>query len=255
MADVSRSDLDESTPAAAGSPPPAPGSGPGESGGPTGQQPTGTKRGVSAFTVIGIVLLVAGLSCLGWVGYQYFGTNVVAEKAFVTERDQLRERWAEKATSAPTSQPKAIPGEAIALLRIPAFGATYEIPILAGTELSVLSKGVGHYTSTADPGQIGNFAIAGHRVTHGQPFSRLMELNAGDKVVVETRQAIYTYVLDEPPRQLTVKDTDTWVIDPVPGKPDAKPSQALLTLTTCQDLFHSPDRSIGFGHLESTKNK
>ena len=58
--------------------------------------------------------------------------------------------------------------------------------------------------------------------------------------MVETRDAVYTYVMDEPPKQLTVTDTDTWVIDPVPGKPDAKPTQALITLTTCQDLFHSP---------------
>jgi sortase A len=41
----------------------------------------------------------------------------------------------------------------------------------------------------------------------------------------------------------------------VPGKPGAVPTEALITLTTCQDLFHSPDRSIGFGHLESTKDK
>ena len=83
----------------------------------------------------------------------------------------------------------------------------------------------------------------------------MLELDKGDKIIVETRQAVYTYVLDESPKQLTVKDTDTWVIDPVPGKPDTKPTQPLITLTTCQDLFHSPDRSIGFGHLESTQNK
>ena len=258
MADVSRSDLDSSR-ATAGSTSLDPGRRPGGPGRPAARRPTGKKKGASAFTVIGIVLLVAGLSCLGWVGYQYFGTNLVSQRAFVTERDHLRATWADEARSKPATKPKAkaavLPGDAIALLRIPAFGAEYEIPILAGTELSILSKGVGHYTSTAEPGQIGNFAIAGHRVTHGQPFSRLMELNPGDKVEVETRQAIYTYVLDEPPRKLTVSDTDTWVIDPVPGQPDAKPSRALLTLTTCQDLFHSPDRSIGFGHLESTQNK
>ena len=153
------------------------------------------------------------------------------------------------------SQATAAPGEAIALLRIPAFGADYEIPILNGTDLAILSKGVGHYSSTAPPGQIGNFAIAGHRVTHGQPFAQLLELEKGDEVIVETREAIYTYVLDDSPRQLTVPDTDTWVIDPVPGQPDAKPTEALITLTTCQDLFRSPDRSIGFGRLESTQNK
>lgn len=226
---------------------------------PTQSGPRRKKR-VSPFTIVGIVLLVAGLSCLGWVGYQYFGTNIVSEKGFETQREQLRTRWATQTgpEAKKDEQRKAnapLPGDAIALLRIPAFGNSYEIPILDGTELSILSKGVGHYTSTAQPGQIGNFAIAGHRVTHGQPFSRLLELDRGDKVVVETQQAVYTYVLDEAPRQLTVKDTDTWVLDPVPGKPDAKPSQALLTLTTCQDLFHSPDRSIGFGRLESTKNK
>ena len=77
----------------------------------------------------------------------------------------------------------------------------------------------------------------------------------GDEIIVETRETIYTYVLDESPKQLTVRDTDTWVIDPVPGKPDTKPTDALITLTTCQDLFRSPDRSIGFGRLESMKNK
>ena len=50
-------------------------------------------------------------------------------------------------------------------------------------------------------------------------------------------------------------DTDTWVLDPVPGEPESKPTKALLTLTTCQDLFRSPDRSVGFGHLASTKTK
>jgi sortase A len=215
------------------------------------------KRSASPLTVLGIMLLVIGMACLGWVAFQYFGTNVVSERAFEVESQQLRHKWNEEKKSDPAKKIQAsdIPGEAIALLRIPAFGSDYEIPILNGTNLAFLSKGVGHYSSTAQPGQIGNFAIAGHRVTHGQPFSRLLELEKGDQVIVETRDAIYTYVLDDSPRQLTVSDTDTWVIDPVPGQPDAKPTQALITLTTCQDLFRSPDRSIGFGHLESTQNK
>ena len=77
---------------------------------------------------------------------------------------------------------------------------------------------MGHYSSTANPGQIGNFA---RRRSPGSPtaspFSRMLELAKGDKIIVETRQAVYTYVLDAPPRQLTVKETDTWVIDPGAG--------------------------------------
>ena len=215
------------------------------------------RRRPSPLTLLGIGLLVAGLTCLGWVGYQYFGTNVISERAFESESEQLRARWTEESQSDPEGkkQASAIPGEAIGLLRIPAFGPDYEVPILNGTDLPILSKGVGHYSSTAAPGQIGNFALAGHRVTHGQPFARLLDLKRGDEVIVETRDAIHTYVLDDSPRSLTVKDSDTWVIDPVPGQPDAKPTQPLITLTTCQDLFRSSDRSIGFGHLVSTHNK
>jgi sortase A len=218
---------------------------------------TQPRRGLPPLTLLGIGLLVAGLTCLGWVGFQYFGTNVVSERAFDTESEQLRTRWGEESQSDPDGKKQAsvIPGEAIGLLRIPAFGADYEVPILNGTDLSVLSKGVGHYESTAAPGQIGNFAVAGHRVTHGQPFAQLLDLKQGDEVIVETRDAIYTYALDDSPHQLTVKDSDTWVIDPVPGQPDVKPTQPLITLTTCQDLFRSADRSIGFGHLISTQNK
>jgi sortase A len=230
---------------------------------------TRRRRRPSVLGVVGLVLLLGGLGCLGWVGYQYFGTNVVSKRAFQTETAELRTRWESEPPSPPEQDngsqpgsgstadtvPEAIPGDAIALLRVPEFGADYEIPILEGTDLAILARGVGHYSASAAPGEIGNFAIAGHRVTHGQPFARLLELDKGDQVVIETRSAVYTYVLDTAPRDLTVAETASWVLDPVPGEPGATPTQALITLTTCQDLFHSPDRSIAFGHLESTKNK
>jgi len=207
--------------------------------------------------MVGVALLLVGLSCLGWVAYQYVGTNVIAEHTFRTEASRLRAQWIEDQKTDPQGfeQPSKRSGDAIGLLRIPALGAAYEVPIVNGTELTVLAKGVGHYSSTAQAGQIGNFAIAGYRVTHGQPFAKLHDLDSGDEIIVETRDATYTYVLDESPRQLTVKDTDTWVIDRVPGKPELKPTQAMITLTTCPDLFHSTKRSVGFGHLIRTEPK
>jgi sortase A len=208
-------------------------------------------------TIVGITLLVMGLSCLGWAAYQYVGTNLIAQHVFKTEASRLRAQWTDEQRTDPQGikQPSTRTGDAIGLLRIPAFGAAYEVPILNGTDRRVLAEGVGHYSSTAQAGQIGNYALAGYRVTHGQPFARLLELNSNDEIIVETREAIYVYVLDEPPRQLTVKETDTWVIDPVPGKPELKPTHALITLTTCPDLFHSSKRSVGFGHLVRTERK
>lgn len=219
---------------------------------------TRPRRRVSVVTVIGLVLILAGLGALGWVGYQYLGTNVVSEQQFNQGKQDLRKTWdkpAPKGSDDRESMSAALPGDAIALLRVPSWGDDFEVPVLKGTDLGILSKGVGVYSSSVAPGEIGNFAIAGHRITHGQPFSRLLELKPGDKIVVETRSHIYTYVMDNSPADLTVNDSASWVLDPVPGKPKAKPGKAVITLTTCQDLFHSPDRSIGFGHLASTVNK
>lgn len=224
----------------------------------------------SVLTVLGVVLLVAGLAGLGWVGYQYVGTGVVARRSFDREAEGLRNQWSSPpAVPAPTPASGApspgssgdttgtaavVPGTAFALLRVPRFGDAYEVPVVAGTDLRDLARGVGHYDGTAAPGEVGNFALAGHRVTHGEPFARLLELRKGDRVVVETRTAVFTYVMDTSPADLTVKEDAGWVLDPVPDQPGAAPSRALITLTTCQDLFRSPDRSVGFGHLESTRN-
>ncbi len=226
-------------------------------------EPRRARRRTSPLTVVGVLLLTAGLACLGWVGYQYVGTDVVSNRAFDQETQRLHERWRAGAAPDQPVQPQSdasqadtrVPGTAMALLRIPRLGADFQVPVVSGTDLADLSRGVGHYDGTAEPGQIGNFAVAGHRITHGQPFARLLTMEKGDRVVVETQNAIYTYVLDTAPRDLTVKETAGWVLDPVPDHPDATPTRALITLTTCQDLFHSPDRSVGFGHLESTQNK
>lgn len=220
---------------------------------------------MTAPAVLGLVLLLSGLSILGWAGWQYFGTNITSRQQAQKATDQMRQQWARQgaakagatpsagATPAASATPSA--GEGIAILRIPAFGDDWAYPVLTGTDPDTLARGIGWYPSTARPGAVGNFAVAGHRVTHGEPFRRLLELNKGAKVVVETADAVYTYQLDSPAGTLTVADTEGWVLDPVPGRPGQQPTKALITLTTCQDLFHSPDRSVAFGHLVETKKK
>ena len=97
------------------------------------------------------VLVAVGMASVGWVGYQYVGSNAVSQRAFDTQRRELRETWAappERASGTATPMPepstRVIPGEAIALLRIPALGPAYEVPILSGTEQGTLARGVGH---------------------------------------------------------------------------------------------------------------
>lgn len=143
---------------------------------------------------------------------------------------------------------------AYALLRIPRLGVV--APVAHGiAKKGVLDKGyVGHYPQTAQPGQAGNFAVAGHRNTHGEPFRHINRLRSGDTIQVETREANYVYVVGS--RLAQTSPRDTGVIAPVPRslvKPGAGYSEPgyYLTLTTCTPEYSSRYRLIIWGELKS----
>ncbi|MDX2679726.1 class E sortase [Streptomyces sp. NY05-11A] len=148
--------------------------------------------------------------------------------------------------------------QAYAVLRIPRLDL--RVPVAEGTSKQhVLNKGyVGHYTGTQQPGQGGNFAVAGHRNTHGEPFRYLNHLRKGDKVEVETRDATYTYTVDKILPQTSPRDSG--VIRPVP-RSLTKPAYGYdtpgryVTLTTCTPEYTSRYRLVVWGELTSTKPK
>jgi sortase A len=204
----------------------------------------------------GAALLLAGLAVLGYLGWEYLGTNYVSERRHRAIVHDLVETWGSGHAQVP-----AAGSTARAIVRIPRFGDDYAVPLLEGTSDDVLASGIGHLEGTADPGARGNFVIAAHRVTHGEPFADLPELDPGDEVVVETAAATYTYVLDTGGDDLTVPFTDEWVIEPRPVNPDGgvqPPADAgtrLITLTTCSELFHTDNRLVVFGHLERVSRR
>ena len=195
---------------------------------------------------------------LGYVAWQLYGTNYVSRQQQAQAVEEVREIWAEPAKVAEArSGPK---GAATALIRIPRFGADYEMPVFHGTSDDVLAKGFGHFDHAAAPGDVGNYALAAHRVTHGEPLRDMPQLRPGDIVEVETRSMVYVYRLDTDPNDLVVTFEDTWVVDerpdnPVKGGVEPIEHRRLITLTTCAELFHTDERLISFGHLVQTRDK
>lgn len=197
--------------------------------------------------------MLVGLLVLGWVGWQYLGTNWVSERRQQEIVDRLETSWAQGEADV-----SAAGSRANALVRIPRFGEDFAVPLLEGTTDDVLASGIGHMDGTAGVGQQGNLVLAAHRITHGEPFAELPSLQPGDRVVIETADAIYTYVLDTAGDDLEVSFDEGWVLDAVPDNPDPdgvepaqEPGQHLITLTTCAELFRTAERLVVFGHLAS----
>ncbi len=216
--------------------------------------PDSSRRWISPLwllvALLGLLALLAG----AWLGWQFIGTNLAAQERAVAEIEALRTQWDQGAAGGEAGQ-RPSPGEVVWLLQIPALGDSYEWPIMAGVSEQELQRGVGWYPETALPGQPGNFALAGHRVANGEPFRQLLELQRGDQIIIETRDARYVYELTVAASELTVQEGDGWVLDAVPGAPGQPPSKALLTLTTAEDLIATPDRSVAFGELVRTEPK
>jgi sortase A len=221
--------------------------------------PASPKRGRGPAFYIGTALILAGLAVLGYVAWQFFGTNIVAHQKQQEIVEQTEKAWSAEgqAGASGTATGAELKG-ADALIRIPKFGKDYVMPVQKGVSDRVLAEGYGHFEDTAEPGGVGNYALAAHRVTHGEPLRDMPKLRPGDKVLVQTRDATYTYELDTDPRDLVVTFNDVWVIDELPKNPRSGPEpaqeagQKLITLTTCAELFHTDTRMIAFGHLVDT---
>lgn len=200
---------------------------------------------------LGELLVTAGVLLLLFVVYQLVWTNVRADLEASRQTEQLEQEWRRDETGPEFDKPLAR-GTAFAILRIPRLGSDWRSPVVQGVTLDDLTRGVGHYPRSALPGRIGNFAVAGHRATNGEPFAALDRLQAGDAVVVETRTSWYTYVVDD---WYIVPPTQVEVVEPVPNEPGAEPTRALITLTTCNPRWASYERLIVHGELVEERPK
>jgi sortase A len=207
-----------------------------------------------ALSVLGELLITLGVVLALFLAYQLFWTNVSADGLADEARAQVQESWTTRPANVPPVQaPPPAQGEAFALAYVPRLrDSIWATPVVQGVTFQDLARGLGHYPSTAMPGEVGNFALAGHRATNGEPLRDVDRLQAGDLLVVETADQWFTYRLD---RDQIVLPSDVWVLDPVPGDPGATPTQAVVTLTTCHPRWGSEQRWVWWGTLVEATGK
>ncbi|WP_097865624.1 class E sortase [Streptomyces sp. rh34] len=203
---------------------------------------------VVASRVVGEVFISLGVLMLLFVTYQLWWTNIRAEQIAGKETNRIQDEWA----NGDRKPGEFEPGQGFAIMHIPKLDVV--APIAEGIDKEkVLDRGmIGHYgegrLKTAMPSdKQGNFSVAGHRNTHGEPFRYINKLNPGDPIVVETQDAYYTYEMAGILPQTSPSNIS--VIAPVPAGSGFKGPGRYLTLTTCTPEFTSTYRMIVWGKM------
>ena len=205
-----------------------------------------------ALVILATALIASGLVVAGIAAYKVVDPQAPAREHALQR--QLITGWQTAPRPAASSLPvvQVRTGQPFALLRIPALGRNWRFAVVEGASLAQLSTGPGHVAGTQLPGQTGNFAVAAHDITAGNPFLHLKSLTAGDAVYVTTRHATYTYLVTG---AKVVRYTQVSVLAPVPGSPGKPATSAHITLITCTPvtLAFTPWRVIVTGVLVSTQ--
>ncbi|WEV66647.1 MULTISPECIES: class E sortase [unclassified Bifidobacterium] len=218
------------------------------------------------WTALGIfaeILFTVAAVCLLYIIWQMWWTGVQSEHTQYNQRQSVS--WSDPSKSAgsskginvakpqdgtPPVQPQKVnAGELVAQIYIPRFGDQWQRNIVEGTDMKALNQhGMGHYTQSQMPGQIGNFAAAGHRNGYGQPLGDVDKLKVGDAIVLRTKDYwyVYSYTSDK-----IVTPEHVEVIAPNPENPSEQPTQRMITLTTCEPKYSTPThRWISYGKLK-----
>ena len=227
---------------------------------------TPRSRKAKLFRLIGSMCIGGAVFFAGVIINRLWISNYFSDRAAEKAREELFSSWqrlpdapvkfSQTSATIPTTEniridaPSA--GEAFAFLYIPRIGNdVWAAPILHGVDDSELNRGIGHYPDSAIPGVEGNFSLFGHRSSHGQPFSNIEALKAGDEVIVETKDYWFVYRLRT---DLIVKPDQMWVTSNNRlsalrvGKHDP---YKVITLITCEPRYSTAKRWVWWGVLSA----
>ncbi|WP_245718662.1 class E sortase [Micromonospora rhizosphaerae] len=212
-------------------------------------RPSLASRLRTGIRVTGELLITFGLVVLLFAGYEIWGKSAIVNAHQDDLSSQLAQEWRPTGDptvgpTGPTAKPTPpVHGKPIAGLYIPKLDKQWVV--VEGVTQADIRYAPGHYPKSAMPGELGNFAVAGHR--NRATFWRLDELNPGDDIVVEGKTEWFIYKVY---KTRIVKPNQVEVVAPVPMEPGAKPTEKLLTLTTCNPKFDNYQRLIVHARLD-----
>ena len=187
-------------------------------------------------------LITFAIFAIMYAGYQTVWSKYISQQHVSEAKAEVQLKW----TEAPAAEPELHKG--FALIYIPRLkDKVWELPITRGVDPEDLMSGLGLYPDNALPGEKGNFALAGHRSTYGEPLANIDQLKQDDEVIIQTAGNWYVYklILDE-----IVEPDAMWVLDPNPGGIVNKTGvEEMITLTTCHPRWGSTHRWIWWGVL------
>lgn len=151
------------------------------------------------------------------------------------------------AQSTPTSAPATPPTRRPASLTIAAIGVEnlrvipYEgtTDDRAGTRIQNRGLAASPYGEQGGvgPGEVGNYLVTAHRLSSGGPLRRLPDLDEGDSVLVSSGGTVYEYEITGT-RTTSFRSARSLAEQraAVPGSPGRRPTQAMITISTCLTL-------------------
>ena len=159
---------------------------------------------------IGILLILIGVSIIGTVVYKKMVTSNKQNEVLESFENQLKEDNINNESHEDVNLDSINGYTPIAIMEIPSI--RLKQPVVEGVTEDVIKYFLGKFPESAMPGEVGNFSVAGHRVSDfTDAFINLYKVKPGDKVIVTTKSGKYTYEVDESfivePEQVEVLDT------------------------------------------------
>lgn len=160
--------------------------------------------------LIGILLILIGVSIIGTVVYKKMVTSNKQNEVLESFENQLKEDNTNNESNEDVNLDSINGYTPIAIMEIPSI--RLKQPVVEGVTEDVIKYFLGKFPESAMPGEVGNFSVAGHRVSDfTDAFINLYKVKPGDKVIVTTKSGKYTYEVDESfivePEQVEVLDT------------------------------------------------